>query len=138
MKIAMSPECDKTLSDYPMQQYMVESPEILDIPNNSNLMNKKEIVERSFQRNAPPKLNLKIETKEIDHSSAPVAIDWEELVREEDQLQKIERLLKYGDSILEIINGARLIGLELIEGITLVCQDNIYLVDNYFKRENGI
>ena len=63
--------------------------------------------------------------------------DWEELNLEENQNMKIQRLLQPGDSIIEIVNCARLVGLELIEGIVLICQQNIYLVDNYFKGGDG-
>ncbi|KAJ3373009.1 hypothetical protein HDU91_001442 [Kappamyces sp. JEL0680] len=63
--------------------------------------------------------------------------DWEEVNLEENQNMKIQRLLQQGDSIIEIVNCARLVGLELIEGIVLICQQNIYLVDNYFRREDG-
>jgi hypothetical protein len=63
--------------------------------------------------------------------------DWEEVNLEENQNMRIQRLLHRGDTILEIVNCARLVGLELIEGIVLICQQNMYIVDNYFKRQDG-
>ena len=56
---------------------------------------------------------------------------------EENQNMKIQRLLQPGDSILDIVNCARLVGLELIEGIALICQNNIYIVDKYFQNADG-
>ena len=63
--------------------------------------------------------------------------EWEEVNLEETEYQKIQRLLRRGDHILQTINCARLIGLELVECICLICQHNIYLIDNYFMRSNG-
>ncbi|KAJ3324756.1 hypothetical protein HDV06_006064 [Boothiomyces sp. JEL0866] len=63
--------------------------------------------------------------------------DWENVTMEETQNGKIQRLLQPGDHIIEIFNGARLIGLELIEGIILICKQYIYIVDNYYKQDDG-
>ncbi|KAJ3259318.1 hypothetical protein HK103_002516 [Boothiomyces macroporosus] len=63
--------------------------------------------------------------------------DWENVTMEETQNGKIQRLLQPGDHIVEIFNGARLIGLELIEGIILICKQYIYIVDNYYKMDDG-
>ncbi|KAJ3272044.1 hypothetical protein HDV01_005996 [Terramyces sp. JEL0728] len=63
--------------------------------------------------------------------------EWENVTLEETQNGKIQRLLQPGDHIIEVFNGARLIGLELIEGIILICKQYIYIVDNYYKQDDG-
>ena len=81
-----------------------------------------------------PKITISIDNlhEEVDGDG-----DWEEVNLEETEYQKIQRLLRKGDHILQTINCARLIGLDLVECICLICQHNIYLIDHYFIRANG-
>ena len=46
--------------------------------------------------------------------------EWEEVKLEENQNMKIQRLLQQGDTIVEIVNCARLVGLELIGTFKIV------------------
>ncbi|KAI8897167.1 hypothetical protein BC833DRAFT_552950 [Globomyces pollinis-pini] len=83
--------------------------------------------------------DLKILTKSTEslELNENIEKEWEEVKLEETQNAKIQRLLQPGDHILEIFNCARLIGLELIEGIALICKNNLYIIDNYFKQAEG-
>lgn len=54
-----------------------------------------------------------------------VGKDWEEVNVEENQNMKIQRILQNGDSIIEIINCARLVGLELNGKIRHISSINI-------------
>jgi hypothetical protein len=96
-----------------------------------------EIAPKSLNRYNASHDQLQINTNIDEIAGSADEPDWEEIVLQEDEYQKIIRLLKHGDSIVEIINCGRLVGLELIEGILLICQENIYLIDNYFRRESG-
>ncbi|KAH9262136.1 hypothetical protein BASA82_000814 [Batrachochytrium salamandrivorans] len=107
----------------------------LDVDLELNLTEKEEIV--TGER---PTLNVQLSSENLLASEKDLLEpenDWEEVVVEEDQNRKILRLLEPGDEIVETINCARLVGLELCEGLCIVCQDNIYLVDNYFQRPDG-
>ena len=77
----------------------------------------------------------------VDNLNENIAVDlengWEEVQVEEDQNQKLLRLLDSGDEILDTINCGRLTGLELCEGLCIICQNNIYLIDNYFQRADS-
>jgi hypothetical protein len=64
-------------------------------------------------------------------------LEWEELALEENENQKIQRVLVKGDQVIDIVNCARLIGLELIECICIISQQNIYILDNYFRKADG-
>ncbi|KAJ3299646.1 hypothetical protein HK104_007865 [Borealophlyctis nickersoniae] len=64
--------------------------------------------------------------------------DWEEVkVDTEEKTRRIMRLLDAGDAILEMHNIARVMGLDVCEGLLLFCKNNVYLVDNYFLRSDG-
>ncbi|KAI9028612.1 hypothetical protein DFJ74DRAFT_495541 [Hyaloraphidium curvatum] len=56
---------------------------------------------------------------------------------DEDKNRKVARLLEAGDTVLESYNAARVMGLDICEGLLLVCKQNIYLIDNYTRRSDG-
>lgn len=61
----------------------------------------------------------------------------EGVLQDEDKNRKIARLLEAGDTVLESFNAARVTGLDICEGLMLICRDNIYLIDNYTRRSDG-
>lgn len=74
--------------------------------------------------NVPPKLLvsqksriLKIQTSDADLLKAAEDKDWDDLDIEETEFQKIQRLIKPNDQVIDIVNCARLIGLELIGNV---------------------
>ncbi|KAG0176918.1 hypothetical protein DFQ29_005470 [Apophysomyces sp. BC1021] len=69
------------------------------------------------------------ETKQLD--------DEDELSYEEDKNRKVLRLLDQGDMVLEVYNTSRIAGLDAREGLLLLCKNNIYLIDNFFQRNDG-
>ncbi|CAG8486905.1 4172_t:CDS:10 [Ambispora leptoticha] len=61
----------------------------------------------------------------------------EEMIFEEDKNRKVIRSLEHGDTVLEIFNISRIMGLDACEGLLLLCKQNLYLLDNYFQRSDG-
>ncbi|KAI8930272.1 hypothetical protein BC831DRAFT_502404 [Entophlyctis helioformis] len=95
-------------------------------------------LDEAFSMDSKPKLRLELSTDNLfDKQEAEAENDWEEVILEEDQNRKILRLLEIGDEIVDTVNCARLVGLELCDGLCILCQDNIYLIDNYFQRGDG-
>ncbi len=64
--------------------------------------------------------------------------DWTELYLSDDQNRNILRLLAPGDDIVEVFNSGRLLGLDLCEGVSIICETNFYMVDNYFNTAEGV
>jgi beige protein homolog 1 len=62
---------------------------------------------------------------------------WEQISSQEDQNRKIARLLDPEDEIVDTVNSGRLLGLELCEGLSIICKKNFYMIDNYFQRSDG-
>ncbi|KAJ3211572.1 hypothetical protein HDU67_004427 [Dinochytrium kinnereticum] len=56
---------------------------------------------------------------------------------EEDKNRKILRLLDAGDTVMETFNSARVLGLDICEGLLLLCKNNMYLINNYYRRADG-
>jgi hypothetical protein len=76
------------------------------------------------ETNVPPKLLvsqkssiLKIQTSDADLLKAAEDKGWDDLDIEETEFQKIQRLIKPNDQVIDIVNCARLIGLELIGNV---------------------
>ncbi|KAL2918165.1 Beige protein-like 1 [Polyrhizophydium stewartii] len=86
-----------------------------------------------------PDLRIQLSTDNLnaDKDGTEAEADWEEVTADEDQNRKILRLLEPGDEVVDIVNCARLVGLELCEGLCILCQDNVYIIDNYFQRADG-
>ncbi|CAG8433004.1 6306_t:CDS:10 [Ambispora gerdemannii] len=61
----------------------------------------------------------------------------DEMAFEEDKNRKVIRSLEHGDTVLEIFNISRIMGLDACEGLLLLCKQNLYLLDNYFQRSDG-
>lgn len=78
----------------------------------------------------------------------------EEISYDEDKNRKVLRLLDYGDMVLDVYNVSQIAGLDArgklhyrhpwlstysiaIEGLLLLCKQNIYLIDNFFQRADG-
>ncbi|KAJ3101503.1 hypothetical protein HDU97_001318 [Phlyctochytrium planicorne] len=60
-----------------------------------------------------------------------------EVAGDEDKNRKILRLLDVGDTVMETFNSARVLGLDICEGLLLICKNNMYLINNYFRRVDG-
>ncbi|KAG0255863.1 hypothetical protein DFQ27_006020 [Actinomortierella ambigua] len=56
---------------------------------------------------------------------------------EEAANRKILRLLEAGDVVYEVFNMSRVTGLDAVEGLLLLCKNNMYLIDNYFQKLDG-
>ncbi|KAF9117001.1 hypothetical protein BGX27_007055 [Mortierella sp. AM989] len=56
---------------------------------------------------------------------------------EEAANRKILRLLEAGDVVFEVYNMSRVTGLDAVEGLLLLCKHNMYLIDNYFQKNDG-
>eukprot|EP00842_Homolaphlyctis_polyrhiza_P006792 jgi/Hompol1/7113/HPOL_000656-RA len=101
-----------------------------------------DLTEDDFTMDTKPQLEMQVSSENVapedkDSHHTQIENDWEEVALEEDQNGKILRLLEPGDEIVEIVNCGRLVGLELIEGLFVICHENIYLVDNYYKNSDG-
>lgn len=55
----------------------------------------------------------------------------------EDKNRKVMRTLNRGDQVQYVCNISRVIGLEAIEGLLIVGQDCLYLLDDFFQRSDG-
>ncbi|CEG78631.1 hypothetical protein RMATCC62417_13208 [Rhizopus microsporus] len=61
----------------------------------------------------------------------------EQLFYEEDKSRKVLRLLDQGDMVLDVYNVSQIAGVDACEGLLLLCNNNIYLIDNFFQRSDG-
>ncbi|KAK9368848.1 hypothetical protein V1509DRAFT_621646 [Lipomyces kononenkoae] len=55
----------------------------------------------------------------------------------EDKNRKVLRSLEQGDSVVDLWNVCRIIGLESVEGLLIQGRHNLYLIDNFFQRSDG-
>ncbi|KAJ8098609.1 hypothetical protein POJ06DRAFT_257502 [Lipomyces tetrasporus] len=55
----------------------------------------------------------------------------------EDKNRKVLRSLEQGDSVVDLWNVCRIIGLESVEGLLIQGRNNLYLIDNFFQRSDG-
>lgn len=55
----------------------------------------------------------------------------------EDKNRKVMRSLQRGDSVQQVFNISRIIGLETCEGLLIIGKDALYLIDNNFQRSDG-
>ncbi|KAK9453508.1 hypothetical protein V1511DRAFT_504930 [Dipodascopsis uninucleata] len=55
----------------------------------------------------------------------------------EDKNRKVMRSLEQGDTVVELWNVCRIIGLESVEGLLIQGKNNLYLIDNFFQRSDG-
>ncbi|CAG7976254.1 unnamed protein product [Penicillium nalgiovense] len=60
-----------------------------------------------------------------------------ELEDYEDRNRKVMRSLQRGDQVQSVCNLSRIIGLEAVEGISILGKDCIYILDNFFQRADG-
>ncbi|KAI8981097.1 hypothetical protein BDB01DRAFT_724328 [Pilobolus umbonatus] len=61
----------------------------------------------------------------------------DELSYEEDKNLKVTRLLERGDFVHDVYNVSQISGLDACEGLLILCQNNIYLIDNFFQQADG-
>ncbi|KXS11307.1 beach-domain-containing protein [Gonapodya prolifera JEL478] len=59
------------------------------------------------------------------------------LASDDDKNRKVARLLDPNDLVVESYNSARVLGLDICEGLLVICKHNIYLIDNYIRRSDG-
>lgn len=55
----------------------------------------------------------------------------------EDKNRKVMRSLEHGDQVQHVCNIARIVGLEACEGLLIVGNHNLYLLDHFFQRSDG-
>lgn len=55
----------------------------------------------------------------------------------EDRQRKVMRSLQRGDQVQHVYNTSRIIGLEACEGLLILGRDCLYLIDDFFQREDG-
>ncbi|KAK9476232.1 hypothetical protein V1514DRAFT_337554 [Lipomyces japonicus] len=55
----------------------------------------------------------------------------------EDKNRKVLRSLEQGDSVVELWNVCRIIGLDSVEGLLILGRNNLYLIDNFFQMSDG-
>ncbi|KAK9450527.1 uncharacterized protein V1518DRAFT_414086 [Limtongia smithiae] len=55
----------------------------------------------------------------------------------EDKNRKVIRSLEQGDTVVDLWNVCRIIGLESVEGLLIQGRNNLYLIDNFFKKPDG-
>ncbi|KAF2673022.1 beige/BEACH domain-containing protein [Microthyrium microscopicum] len=55
----------------------------------------------------------------------------------EDKNRKVMRTLERGDQVRQVYNVSRIDGLEALEGLLIVGQNFLYLIDHYFQRADG-
>lgn len=78
-----------------------------------------------------------IETEQEEGEDEEGEDDDDAIIPDEDKNRKVARLLEAGDTVLESYNAARVMGLDICEGLLLICKQNIYLIDNYTRRSDG-
>ena len=61
----------------------------------------------------------------------------EEAEEYEDKNRKVMRSLQRGDQVEHVHNVSRIVGLEAIEGLLILGNGNLYLLDNLFQRSDG-
>ncbi|KAK9464583.1 hypothetical protein V1512DRAFT_255310 [Lipomyces arxii] len=55
----------------------------------------------------------------------------------EDKNRKVLRSLEQSDSVVDLWNVCRIIGLQSVEGLLIQGRNNLYLIDNFFQRSDG-
>ncbi|KAF2758334.1 beach-domain-containing protein [Pseudovirgaria hyperparasitica] len=55
----------------------------------------------------------------------------------EDKNRKVMRSLQMGDQVQHVSNVSRIVGLEACEGLLIIGNDWLYLLDNFFQRSDG-
>ncbi|KAK7204492.1 hypothetical protein BZA70DRAFT_296257 [Myxozyma melibiosi] len=55
----------------------------------------------------------------------------------EDKNRKILRSLEQNDTVIDLWNVCRIIGLKSVEGLLIQGRNNLYLIDNFFQRPDG-
>lgn len=55
----------------------------------------------------------------------------------EDKNRKVMRSLELGDQVQHVNNVARIVGLEALEGLLIIGNHWLYLLDNFFQRSDG-
>lgn len=55
----------------------------------------------------------------------------------EDKNRKVLRSLEQNDTVVDLWNVCRIIGLKSVEGLLIQGRNNLYLIDNFFQRPDG-
>ncbi|KAJ3336562.1 hypothetical protein HDU93_002592 [Gonapodya sp. JEL0774] len=108
------------------------------------------VIESSRVPNVVPEVheavaeNARTQVKDPEESSAQEHDDNDQsgetsvsTMTDDDKNRKVARLLDPGDTVIESYNSARVLGLDICEGLLVICKHNIYLIDNYIRRSDG-
>ncbi|CAG8523942.1 7035_t:CDS:10, partial [Paraglomus brasilianum] len=110
----------------------------LDVPQSRSKRGKVSIERKMTLTPRPSDLeNTPAQRTKADESEEDEDEDDDETEFEEDKNRKVLRSLEHGDSVLDIFNISRIMGLDACEGLLLLCKQNLYLMDNYFQRSDG-
>ena len=98
-------------------------------------------------------IELGIEDSEAEQQSGAEELDFEVVdpdepsAIEEDKNRKVLRSLEHGDTVVDVFNVSRIVGLDahghtllvdilIVEGLLILGKANIYLIDHYFQRSD--
>ncbi|KAG9303640.1 hypothetical protein G9A89_018537 [Geosiphon pyriformis] len=134
---------DKEEGNNPISKLSEMNTSNLAVPFIGSKGGKKPLRQMTMSPDSPSESDIEINPAEEFEENASVQefedqtdVD-EEMAFEEDKNRKVIRSLEHGDTVLDIFNISRIMGLDACEGLLLLCKQNLYLLDNYFQRSDG-
>ena len=77
------------------------------------------------------------EKADVDESFELIEDPKEDQDDYEDKNRKVMRSLHRGDQVKQVANVSRIVGLEAVEGLLILGEENMYIIDNFFQRADG-